>query len=398
MTPGRFNLVSQVGRVPSMTVPLDRRQESRFQRLMEESIMIDLHQHPMVLPEDVSQYWEYLRSDSYVWGYDAVREGGFTAVGTANVFRGMLHTNEMSFIRFSDLLDEISMMISDISRYDDVLQVNSAAEIESAKQQGKVGFLPTVEHLAIGNELNRVDVLYNAGIRLAGLTYSRKAYIGDGIFERNDGGLSEFGMEVVQRMNDLGMVVDVSHASFRTAMDAIEASETPVTFSHDGSYTLASDSLQARRLRKDEELLACARKGGVIGITAVPNRLSNGHGDSATPLASPAGANHSDQRWATTLKSLDSRAADEEDQGGITGGASAALTPATVPPRKPTFLQKERWKAIQKAMRKGMPLRAIERELGIHRATIKKYMDADGPPGRRSRPALTASISDTVAP
>ena len=149
MTPGRFNLVSQVGRVPSMTVPLDRRQESRFQRLMEESIMIDLHQHPMVLPEDVSQYWEYLRSDSYVWGYDAVREGGFTAVGTANVFRGMLHTNEMSFIRFSDLLDEISMMISDISRYDDVLQVNSAAEIESAKQQGKVGFLPTVEHLAI---------------------------------------------------------------------------------------------------------------------------------------------------------------------------------------------------------------------------------------------------------
>ena len=157
----------------------------------------------------------------------------------------------------------------------DVLQVSNAAEIESAKGQGNVGFLPTVEHLAIGNELNLVDVLYNAGIRLAGLTYSRKAYIGDGIFERNDGGLSEFGLEVVQRMNELGMVVDVSHASFRTAMDAIEASETPVTFSHDGSYTLSSDSFQARRLRKDEELLACARKGGVIGITAVPNRFSN---------------------------------------------------------------------------------------------------------------------------
>ena len=275
MTSSRFHLVSQVSRVPSMTVPLDRQQENRFQHLMEESIMIDLHQHPMVVPEDFSQYWEYLRGDSYVWGYDAVREGGFTAVGTANVFRGMLHTSEMSFIRFSDLLEEVSMMISDIGRNDGVLQVGSAAEIESAKQQGKVGFLPTVEHLAIGNELNLVDVLYNAGVRLAGLTYSRKAYIGDGIFERNDGGLSEFGVEVVRRMNELGMVVDVSHASYRTAMDAIEASESPVTFSHDGSYTLASDSLQSRRLRKDEELLACARKGGVIGITAVPNRLSN---------------------------------------------------------------------------------------------------------------------------
>ena len=275
MTPGRFSLVSQVGRVPSMTVPLGDRQESRFQRLMEESVMIDLHQHPMVLPEDFNQYFEYLRGDNYVWGYDAVRAGGFTAVGTANVFRGMLHTSEMSFIRFSDLLEEITMMIADISRHADVLHVGSAAEIESAKQQNKVGFLPTVEHLAIGNELNRVDVLYNAGIRLAGLTYGRKAYIGDGIFERNDGGLSEFGVEVVHRMNELGMVVDVSHASFRTAMDAIEASDTPVTFSHDGSYTLASHSLQARRLRKDEELLACASKGGVVGITPVPNRLSN---------------------------------------------------------------------------------------------------------------------------
>ena len=81
----------------------------------------------------------------------------------------------------------------------------------------------------------------------------------------------------------------------------------------------------------------------------------------------------------------------------MTGGASAALTPATAPPRKPTYVQKERWKAIQKARRKGMSMRAFERELGIHRATIKKYMDADGPPGRRSRPVLTASRSDTVA-
>ena len=122
-----------------------------------------------------------------------------------------------------------------------------------------------------------------------------------------------------------------------------------------------------------------------------PAFLRNGHGDSATPLASPAGANHSDQRWATTLKSLDSRAADDEDQAGITGGSSAALTPATVLPRKPTFLQKEGWKAIQKAMRKGMSLRAIERELGIHRATIKKYMDADGP--RAAFPACSHCLN-----
>jgi len=268
-------LVKQVGRVPSMTVPLDAEQERSFQRLKEETIMIDLHQHPMVMPEDSSRNWEYLRGDSYTWGYEAVRHGGFTAVGTANVHRGMLNTNEMSFIRFADLLDEITIMLSDIEPHDEVVKVSNAEQIEAAKQHGQVGFLPTVEHLAIGNELQRVDVLYNAGIRMAGLTYRRRSYIGDGQHERIDGGLSLFGIEVVQRMNELGMVVDLSHASFRTAMDAIEFSQAPVAFTHDGSYTLGQQQgggeYAAGRLKKDEELVACAQKGGIVGVTVQPS-------------------------------------------------------------------------------------------------------------------------------
>ena len=146
--------------------------------------------------------------------------------------------------------------------------------------------------------------------------------------------------------------------------------------------------------------LRVRHEGRIINAQEAPPSpvfLRNGHGGSPTPLVSPTGSDRLNQRWAAALKSLDSRPADEEDQASMTGGASPALAPATVPPRKPTFLQRERWKAIQKARRKGMSLRAIQRELGIHRATIKKYMDADGPPGRRSRPALTVSTSDTVA-
>ena len=146
--------------------------------------------------------------------------------------------------------------------------------------------------------------------------------------------------------------------------------------------------------------LRVRHEGRIINAQEAPPSpvfLRNGHGGSPTPLVSPAGSDRLNQRWAAALKSLDSRPADEEDQASMTGGASPALAPATVPPRKPTFLQRERWKAIQKARRKGMSLRAIQRELGIHRATIKKYMDADGPPGRRSRPTLTVSTSDTVA-
>ena len=145
--------------------------------------------------------------------------------------------------------------------------------------------------------------------------------------------------------------------------------------------------------------LRVRHEGRIINAQeAPPNPVfpRNGQGDTATPRLPPSGACYPAQRWAETLKALDSRAADEEDQAVMTGAAPAASTPAPIPPRKPTFPQKERWRANQKARCKGMPLRAVERELEIHRATIKKYMDAGDPPGRRSSPALTASSSDTV--
>ena len=89
-------------------VALDPGQEKRFRDLVEKATMIDLHEHPIVKPIDPAQLMKYLQGDSHEWGFDAIRHGGFTAVGTANVYRGMLNTDEMSFIRFDDLLHEIS--------------------------------------------------------------------------------------------------------------------------------------------------------------------------------------------------------------------------------------------------------------------------------------------------
>ena len=271
MTTPRIPLAREIGRVPSGRVPLDATQELRFQRLAEEAVMIDVHQHPMILPEDVSRLTEYLRANIYAWGYEAVRQGGWATVTTANTFRCLVNNPDMSFAEFDDILTEVGLMLSDVDRQDDVVKVTSAAEIEAARQQGKVGFMPTLEHLAIGNDINRLDILHSAGVRLAGLTYNRKNYIGDGQQERNPGGLSEFGVEVVRRMNQLGMCIDVSHASIPTAMDAIEFSDAPITFSHNASYTLRPTT----RTRRDEELVACARKGGLVAITAVPNSLSD---------------------------------------------------------------------------------------------------------------------------
>ena len=73
-----------------------------------------------------------------------------------------------------------------------------------------------------------------------------------------------------------------------------------------------------------------------------------------------------------------------------------ASKPAAASARKVTFLQKERWKAIRKARRKGMSLRAIERELGIHRSTIKKYLEDEGPPTRQRQVVSSTSSSVTI--
>ena len=253
-----YPLVAQVGRVPSKTVPLDREQELRFARLMESIIMIDLHQHPLVLPERTEHFQDYLANGPYRWGYEAARHGGWSAVGTANVFRAGARAADMSFIAFDQLVYEIGAMLADLSLHGDIaVKVTNAEEIIGARQHGKVGFLPTVEHLGIGDDLGRLDVLYALGVRIGGLTYSRRNAAGDGQNERTDAGLSRFGHEVIARMNELGMVIDVSHAGHQTALETIERSAAPVVFSHNASYTLRPTA----RTRRDDELLACAPEG-----------------------------------------------------------------------------------------------------------------------------------------
>ena len=242
MYSGPIPLVRQVGRVPSMRVPLDRAQEARFQRLLEDIVLIDMHEHPVVLPEAPERFGEYLRGPSYAWGYEAVRAGGWGAVCTANAFRAAARSGDMSFVRFEDVVDEVAEMVADAAANpDQVALVHNAGEIEAAHAGGVPGFLPTVEHLGIGHDLRQIDVLYALGVRLAGLTYAKRNLLGDGLLERTDAGLSELAMAAIARMNDLGMAVDLSHAGYATAREAIacsgKASSVPQLM-HSASWSL----------------------------------------------------------------------------------------------------------------------------------------------------------------
>jgi membrane dipeptidase len=269
---GLLRLAAQVGRVPSMRVPLDAEQEARFNALMSSDFhLVDMHQHTMVMPEVVDDFVAYADKHDYTWGWDAARAGRWSLVGVTCNMVGVAHVEEGSYLAFSDLVDEIGLLHTEIERCPDVYLALCTADATHARAAGKLGVLVVAEHLALGDQPYRVNVLYGLGVRMAGLTYTRKSPLGSGQNEDVDEGLTPLGGEVVRRMNDLGMLIDLSHAGQRTALDAIEASADPVVFSHNAAYRLRA----TRRTRKDEELLACAAKGGLICVTAVPNSLSD---------------------------------------------------------------------------------------------------------------------------
>src|SRR5437764_6757959 len=144
-----------------MRVALGAAQELRFKRLMEDLVLIDAHQHPMVLAADANEMPAYFRGNAYQWGFEAVKAGGWTAVATANLLSCLGKEPDASFSRFTDLVDEVGMMLADVhKRGDDVSKITRSQDILAAQQSGRIGFLPTLEHLSIGTELHHVDVLY----------------------------------------------------------------------------------------------------------------------------------------------------------------------------------------------------------------------------------------------
>lgn len=153
------------------------------------------------------------------------------------------------------------------ARYrDHLIHVRRADDIVQAKREGKLGVMLGFQNAThLDRDLRNVDFFYNLGIRQMQLTYNELNALGAGCTERVDTGLSDFGVEVVERMNALGMLVDLSHCGVRTTLDAIEVSRRPVIFSHSNCRAL-NDNM---RCKSDEQIRRLAAKGGVMGITTV---------------------------------------------------------------------------------------------------------------------------------
>ena len=152
------------------------------------------------------------------------------------------------------------------SRPDEFRLCDSVEDILAAKAAGLLGVNFNFQGTnAFGRNIELVELYYKLGVRHALMAYNQKNHVGDGCHERTDGGLSRFGIALVAEMNRVGMIVDCSHTGYRTSMDVFECSQAPVIFSHSNAKALWTHE----RNITDDQIKACARTGGVIGVNGI---------------------------------------------------------------------------------------------------------------------------------
>jgi membrane dipeptidase len=153
-------------------------------------------------------------------------------------------------------------------RSDQLLHVLTAEDVWRAKREGKLGIIFHFQNTdPVEDNLALLRVYHRLGVRLIQLTYNRKNRVGDGCEERTDCGLSRFGVQLIQEMNRLGIIVDLSHTGYRTTMEAIEIAGAPPIFSHSNCKAVCDSP----RNLTDEQIRAVAARGGVIGINGFPS-------------------------------------------------------------------------------------------------------------------------------
>lgn len=148
------------------------------------------------------------------------------------------------------------------------LRIDEAADFARARETGRIGVILGVQNSDHFRSSDDVDRFHHLGQRISQLTYNSRNLIGSGSTERSDGGLSDFGVAIVGRMNAVGMAVDVSHCGDKTTIDAFEISEKPVLITHSNARALTPGH---PRCKSDEAIRKMAASGGVMGITGVRN-------------------------------------------------------------------------------------------------------------------------------
>ena len=193
---------------------------------------------------------QYLLDPPYV---DRAMEGGVTATNLTVATEGET---------WDEVLATVDSSLDKVAKHPDLVLATTGAEIRAAKRAGKLAVvLGTQGSEALGKEVRRVRLLHRLGVRVVGLAYTGATLLGDGCGETRDAGLSFLGREFVEAVNELPMLLDLSHSGHRTRLEAATLARHPVC-THSNAYAVNPND----RNTKDEVARIVADKGGVMGV------------------------------------------------------------------------------------------------------------------------------------
>ena len=200
------------------------------------------------------------RSDLGQFDFPRALEGGLTAALMAISGYGM---------GARGLFKLIDVFYDQVDAYpDQALHALRADDIPRAKELGKVALVLSMEGATgLEGDLGVLRVCYRLGLRVLGITWNRRNEAADGVGElRTRGGLTRFGVDLVQECNRLGIIIDLAHLAPAGVEDVLKMVDLPVVATHANCYALWPHP----RNLTDAQLEAIAKCGGVVGVTPVP--------------------------------------------------------------------------------------------------------------------------------
>jgi len=196
--------------------------------------------------------------------FHQMRAGGVDAVHVTiayhESFREMV-LNLESFNRWFERFPEI------------IFKGTSAADVRLAQETGRTAiFFGFQNPSPIEDDIGLVEICHQLGVRFMQLTYNNQSLLATGCYEDDDTGLTRMGKQVVQEMNRVGMVVDMSHSADRSTLEAIDHSRRPIAITHANPHWWHP----ALRNKSDEVLKALTGRGGILGFSVYPHHLKDG--------------------------------------------------------------------------------------------------------------------------
>ena len=204
-------------------------------------------------------------------------------------------------------LAQIALMRDILKRHADVFRPGLAAsDVETAKAEGRIALFMTIENgSAIDGELEALDAYYDLGVRLMTLCHNGTHEWCDSATDApKHNGLSDFGKDVIRRMNRLGMVVDLAHVSPKVMHDTLDVSSAPVVWSHSNAFSLCDHP----RNVPDDVLDRVAGNGGVVMATFVPDFISQASRDWHKPAKDQYGKTPEGTDYAKAEAEIERRA------------------------------------------------------------------------------------------